>query len=75
MAPRRFRVTGMALSAPQARFVWQVLQFRDLHRGQRKLGDIKGHDVAPRRFRATGVALSVRQASISVTGVAISRPS
>ena len=35
-------VAGVTLSAPQARFVWQVWYFRYLHRCPRKLGDELG---------------------------------
>ena len=36
-------VAGVTLSAPQARFVWQVWYFRYVHRCPRKLGDELGH--------------------------------
>ena len=40
-------VAGVALSAPQARFAWQALYFRYLHRCPRKLGDESGRILAP----------------------------
>ena len=40
--PTVFCVTGVTLSASQARFVWHAWHFQYLHRCQRKLGDEGG---------------------------------
>ena len=54
------RVTGVTLSAPQARFEWQAWRFQDLHRCPRKLGDELGRiDAAA---YVAGVTLSTPQA-------------
>ena len=52
------RVTGMTLSAPQARFAWH---FQYLHRCPRKLGDELGR-IGAAACRVTGMTLSAPQA-------------
>ena len=55
------RVTGMTLSALQARFAWQAWHLQYLHRCPRKLGDELGR-IGAAACRVTGVALSAPQA-------------
>ena len=56
-----FDVAGVTLSAPQARFAWQVWRFQDLYRCPRKLGDELGRmDAAA--LDVAGVTLSAPQA-------------
>ena len=56
-----FCVTGVALSASPAGFVWQAWTFHYLHRCQRKLGDEVGQ-IDAAAFCVTGVALSASPA-------------
>ena len=46
-----FCVAGVALSAPQARFGWQVWHFQYLHRCPRKLGDKLGRQIFLKRVQ------------------------
>ena len=64
-------VLGVLLSAPQARFVWQVWYFRYLHRCPRKLGDELGRMDGLSRGRRDTFSTS---GSICVAGVTLSAP-
>ena len=58
LAPLHLLVTGVGLSAPQARLAWQAWHFRYLHRCPRKLGD-ELTDLAPLDLFVAGVTVSV----------------
>ena len=67
-------VAGVTLSAPQARFVWQVWYFRYLHRCPRKLGDELGRIWRRWILRGRRGTLGT-SVSICVAGVVLSVPS
>ena len=67
-------VAGVTLSAPQARFVWQVWYFRYLHRCPRKLGDELGRIWRRWILRGRRDTFSP-SGSICVAGVVLSVPS
>ena len=67
-------VAGVALSAPQARCVWQAWYFRYLHRCLRKLGDELGRIWRRPMLRGRRGTLRT-SASICVAGVVLSLPS
>ena len=71
--PTVFCVTGVALSACQARFVWQAWHFQYLHRCPRKLGDEEGPMDADGLLRDRRDTFSI-SGSICVAGVALSVP-
>ena len=59
--PTVFCVEGVALSAPQARFVWQAWHFPGHHRCPRKLGDELGR-IEAAAFDVASVTLAAPQA-------------
>ena len=67
-------VAGVALRAPQLRFVWQACYFRYLHRRPRKLGDELGRIWRRPMLRGRRGTLRT-SASICVAGVVLSLPS
>ena len=67
-------VAGVALCAPQLRFVWQAWYFRYLHRCPRKLGDELGRIWRRPMLRGRRGTLRT-SASICVAGVVLSLPS
>ena len=67
-------VAGLALCAPQPRFVWQAWYFRYLHRCPRKLGDELGRIWRRPMLRGRRDTLRT-SASICVAGVVLSLPS
>ena len=67
-------VAGVALCAPQIRFVWQAWYFRYLHRCPRKLGDELGRIWRRPMLRGRRGTLRT-SASICVAGVVLSLPS
>ena len=66
-------VAGVLLSAPQARFVWQVWYFRYLHRCPRKLGDELGRIWRRSILRGRRGTFSASD-RICVAGVVLSVP-
>ena len=57
-------VAGVTLSAPEARFAWQVWHFQYLQRCERKLGD-EGGRMDAAGFCVTGVTLSAPEARLA----------
>ena len=66
-------ITGVTLSACQARFVWQAWHFQYLHRCPRKLGDEGGPMDGDGLLRDRRDPFSI-SGSICVAGVALSVP-
>ena len=71
LATNRDCVAGMALSAPQARFLWQAWHLQYLHRCERKLGDDEQGLIRRRGFLRGRRAAFSMSGSICVAGVAL----